>query len=62
MNRPKLLLADEPTSNLDDARCAQAYALLESQARACGATLVIATHDQRIKSRMSNHFELKERV
>jgi putative ABC transport system ATP-binding protein len=61
VNRPKLLLAAEPTSNLDDARCAQAYALLESQARACGATLVIATHDQRIKARMSNHFELKAR-
>ena len=61
VNRPKLLLADEPTSNLDDARCAQAYGLLESQARACGATLVIATHDQRIKARMPNHFELKPR-
>lgn len=59
VNRPKLLLADEPTSNLDDARCEQAYGLLESQARACGATLVIATHDQRIKARMSNRFELK---
>jgi putative ABC transport system ATP-binding protein len=59
VNRPKLLLADEPTSNLDDARCAQAYGLLESQARACGATLVIATHDQRIKARMSNRYELK---
>lgn len=61
VNRPKLLLADEPTSNLDDARCAQAYGLLESQARACGATLVIATHDQRIKARMSNQLELKAR-
>jgi putative ABC transport system ATP-binding protein len=60
VNRPKLLLADEPTSNLDDARCAQAYGLLESQALACGATLVVATHDQRIKSRMSNRYELKE--
>jgi len=59
VNRPKLLLADEPTSNLDDARCAQAFSLLESQARACGATLVVATHDQRIKARMSNHYELK---
>ena len=58
--RPKLLLADEPTSNLDDARCGQAFELLESQARACGATLVIATHDQRVKARMSNHYELKE--
>jgi len=59
VNRPKLLLADEPTSNLDDARCAQAFGLLESQARACGATLVIATHDQRIKARMPNHYELE---
>jgi putative ABC transport system ATP-binding protein len=62
VNRPQLLLADEPTSNLDDARCELAYGLLESQARACGATLVIATHDQRIKSRMSNRYELKERA
>ena len=62
VNRPRLLLADEPTSNLDDERCAQAYALLESQARACGATLVIATHDHRIKARMSNQFELKTRT
>ena len=60
VNGPKLLLADEPTSNLDDVRCAQAYGLLESQARACDATLVVATHDQRIKARMSNHYELKE--
>ena len=58
VNRPKLLLADEPTSNLDDARCAQAYGLLESQARACDATLVVATHDQRIKARMRNHYVL----
>jgi putative ABC transport system ATP-binding protein len=62
VNRPKLLLADEPTSNLDDERCAQAYGLLESQARACGATLVIATHDQRIKARMTNQFQLKARA
>jgi ABC-type lipoprotein export system ATPase subunit len=59
VNRPKLLLADEPTSNLDDARCVQALDLLEAQARACNATLVIATHDQRIRARIPNHFELK---
>jgi len=58
VNGPKLLLADEPTSNLDDVRCAQAYGLLESQARACDATLVVATHDQRIKARMRNHYVL----
>lgn len=62
VNRPKLLLADEPTSNLDDERCTQAYGLLESQARACDATLVVATHDQRIKVRMRNHYALGARA
>lgn len=59
VNSPKLLLADEPTSNLDDTRCMQVLDLLLTQAKACGATLVIATHDQRIKSRVANHYELK---
>jgi putative ABC transport system ATP-binding protein len=59
VNQPRLLLADEPTSNLDDARCQQALELLQGQARACNATLVIATHDQRIRARIPQHFELK---
>jgi len=59
VNRPQLLLADEPTSNLDDARCLQALELLQAQARACNATLVIATHNQRIRVRIPRHFELK---
>lgn len=59
VNRPKLLLADEPTSNLDDARCQQALELLLSMAKACDSTLVIATHDQRIRARVPRHFELK---
>jgi putative ABC transport system ATP-binding protein len=58
VNRPRLLLADEPTSNLDDGNCEQALALLTEQARVCGATLVIATHDQRIKARLPRHFVL----
>lgn len=62
VNGPRLLLADEPTSNLDDARCVQVLELLQSQARACNATLVIATHDQRIKSRVANQFELGARA
>jgi putative ABC transport system ATP-binding protein len=58
INRPGLILADEPTSNLDDAHCAQAIELLESQAAACGATLVVATHDQRVRARFANRVEL----
>lgn len=59
LNRPQLLLADEPTSNLDDAHCSEAYELLYTQAQTCGATLVIATHDQRIRERVSRRLVLE---
>ena len=58
MNRPKLLLADEPTANLDDVNCEQALDLLQSQAGECGATLIVATHDQRAKARFEQRLEL----
>ncbi len=58
MNRPKLLLADEPTANLDDSSCVQALDLLQNQARECGATLVVATHDQRAKQRFEKRLAL----
>jgi putative ABC transport system ATP-binding protein len=58
VNRPALILADEPTSALDDANCEKALALLREQARACGATLVIATHDKRIRDHFPRRLEL----
>jgi putative ABC transport system ATP-binding protein len=58
VNRPQLLLADEPTANLDDGRCTQVADLLEGQAAACGATLVIATHDRRLKDRFPRRYAL----
>ncbi len=58
MNRPKLLLADEPTSNLDDANSVQALDLLQNQAQECGATLIVATHDQRARARFEKRLEL----
>ena len=58
VNRPRLVLADEPTSALDDASCAAALALLEAQAAACGATLVIATHDARVRDRFTRTLAL----
>jgi putative ABC transport system ATP-binding protein len=60
INRPKLLVADEPTSNLDDANCAAALDLLESQAASCGATLIVATHDRRARERFANRLELTQ--
>jgi putative ABC transport system ATP-binding protein len=58
VNRPKLLLADEPTANLDDAAAATAVDLLAEQAARHGATLVVATHDARVKSKFRERLEL----
>lgn len=60
MNKPKYIFADEPTSALDDKNCFETLDILERQANSCGATLIIATHDQRIKTRYENHIELHE--
>ena len=46
--RPRLLLVDEPTANLDDEAAAAVVALLERATRQEGAGLVIATHDSRV--------------
>ena len=45
---PQVILADEPTASLDDAAARAALALLKETAQRCRATLVIATHDQRV--------------
>ena len=58
VNRPALILADEPTSALDDANCLAALDLLLEQSSACGATLIVATHDQRIKAHFRHVVQL----
>ena len=58
VNRPKLILADEPTANLDDAAAARVVDLLSEQAARHGATLVVATHDARVKGKFRERLEL----
>ncbi len=58
MNRARVLLADEPTSNLDDENCERVVTLLTEQAHDVGASLVIVTHDQRLKERVGNQVSL----
>jgi ABC-type lipoprotein export system ATPase subunit len=60
MNQPRLLLADEPTSSLDDVRAEQVLDLLVQQAEAHEATLLIATHDRRITGHFSHRLVLDE--
>jgi putative ABC transport system ATP-binding protein len=52
VRQPKVLLADEPTANLDDANSAAVLNLLSEEAVAAGATLVVATHDQRVRAHL----------
>ncbi len=58
INQPQLILADEPTSSLDDTNCQYVINLLEEQAAAVDATLVIVTHDHRLKSRFDQQLTL----
>ena len=51
VGRPKLLLADEPTGNLDGATGKQVMDLLFDMARANGATLILITHDMALAER-----------
>ena len=61
INHPALILADEPTSALDDATCEVVLRLLRAQAEASGATLLIATHDARLKAHFPHRLELPAR-
>jgi putative ABC transport system ATP-binding protein len=58
VNRPKLLLADEPTSNLDDDSCASVADLLLGATQQHAVSLVIATHDSRLKSKIPRQLAL----
>ena len=51
VNQPAIILADEPTSALDDKNCEEVIKLLEREAHAVGATLLVVTHDGRLKER-----------
>ena len=53
LNRPAVILADEPTSALDDGTCEMVIAMLLEIAAENGSTLLVATHDQRLRSRIS---------
>lgn len=59
IHRPSVLLADEPTSALDDQSTDAVMALLEQQAAEVGASLIIVTHDQRLKDRFERRIELQ---
>ena len=58
INNPAVILADEPTSALDDKNCERVINLLLEMATKHNSTLVVATHDQRLKDKIKNQVAL----
>ena len=59
VNKPSLILADEPTSSLDDENAEAVIALLKRQAEKAGAALLVVTHDARMRPHFSHELQLK---
>lgn len=59
LRRPRVLLADEPTAHLDDDTTQDALGLLAELSAEAGATLVVATHDQRVRDAWPQAIELR---
>ena len=59
-NNPKVIFADEPTSALDDTNTENVIRLIFSQAEKTNSTLIVCTHDDRIKKMFTNVMEISE--
>lgn len=57
--KPKYILADEPTSSLDDKNAVQVIDLLITESSRHNAQVMIITHDQRLKDKINHKVELK---
>ena len=59
--RPALLLADEPTGNLDEETSDQVIAVMQQLVTETGCALLFVTHSDRIAGRMQRHLHLRHR-
>lgn len=60
MNEPKILLADEPTGNLDDENTERVLDMFELARKDFGSTIILATHDSEVAARASRHIHIKD--
>ncbi len=58
INKPGLLLADEPTSSLDDDNCHAVASLLKALCKDAGTALIVVTHDNRLHADFPNQIVL----
>ena len=59
VNNPKIIFADEPTSSLDDTNATRVLELISAQAKKNKSSIVISTHDERVKKFFKNILEIK---
>ena len=59
VHKPSVVFADEPTSALDDKSTESVIRLLEDETEKVGASLIIVTHDSRLKNRYKDRVELQ---
>jgi len=62
VTQPAVILADEPTGNLDRARAQRVFALLQAMNRASGSALALVTHDPELAQRMDRTVRLVDGV
>ena len=59
VNNPKIIFADEPTSSLDDENTTRVLKLISAQANKNKSSIVISSHDERVKKFFKNISEIK---
>ncbi len=60
INNPKIILADEPTGNLDSDTSAKVFSLMRDLNKKYGTTFVIITHDRRIAEETDRIVEIRD--
>ena len=60
VNTPEILLADEPTGNLDTKRSAEIVQVLQELNRTVGLTVIMVTHNQELARHADRMFEMKD--
>jgi putative ABC transport system ATP-binding protein len=59
LNRPSVIFADEPTSALDDEHCDRVIGLLLTMSQQNESSLIVATHDQRLRSVITRQIKIE---
>ena len=60
IHKPALILADEPTGNLDPAAAMAAFAILQAMVRGSGTAGLVATHNLELAAKMDRTLRLHE--